>query len=79
MVSVIKRKIRGKEYYSLQYSYRENGSVRNLYKEIGKEISKNLEEIKEEFIKEIVEKRWIQSIEQFKEKYQIKLKILRTI
>jgi len=54
----------------LQYSYRDNVSVRNLYKEIGKEIPVSLEEIKEEFIKEVVDKRWIESIEQFKVKYQ---------
>lgn len=73
MVSVIKRKISGKEYYSLQYSFRENGKVRNLYKEVGKELTENLEEIKEEFIKEIVDKRWINSIEKTKENYQTKI------
>ncbi len=73
MVSVIKRKIEGKEYYSLQYSYRENRNIRNLYKEIGKEIPEDIEDIKEKFIEEILNKRWNQSIEEIKEKYSSKL------
>ncbi|MFW9970925.1 MAG: Fic family protein [Candidatus Odinarchaeota archaeon] len=73
MVSVIKRKINGKEYYSLQYSYRENGDMRNLYKEIGKKIPENIEDIKEEFIEEIVNKRWSQFIEETKNRFKSKL------
>ncbi|MFX1418473.1 MAG: Fic family protein [Promethearchaeota archaeon] len=76
MVSVIKRKIKGKEYYSLQYSYREDGKVKNLYKEIGKDMPKNLNVIKEEFIKEIVDKRWVHSIERIRGNYIKKVNAL---
>ncbi|MBN1802623.1 MAG: Fic family protein, partial [Candidatus Lokiarchaeota archaeon] len=57
----------------LQYSYRDKGMVKNLYKEIGKELPPNLEIIKEEFIGEIVTTRWISSIEEIKTKYISKL------
>lgn len=73
MVSEIKRKIEGKEYYSLQYSYRENGNIRNLYKEIGKEIPETIEDIKEKFIEEIVNKRWNQSIEEIRSRFESEL------
>ncbi|MFX1238593.1 MAG: hypothetical protein ACFE8P_12845, partial [Promethearchaeota archaeon] len=73
MVSITKRKIGKNLYYSLQYSYRDKGKVKNLYKEIGKEIPSDIERIKDEFIEEIATKRWIQTIDQKRKFYVSKI------
>lgn len=76
MVSITKRIVQGKTYYYLSYSYRENDRVRVIEKSIGRKYPsvEILEKRKEEFISEIVAKRWIPFIDNFKEKYNEKLK-----
>lgn len=69
MVILKRKKIRGKIYYYLVYSYREKNKVLTLEKEIGKELPENIEEIKENFITDVVDKRWIKKIEQRKNIY----------
>lgn len=87
MVSIEVKKVSGKDYYYLRYSYREEGKVKLIEKGIGTEIPENLEEIKLDFIKEITQKRWIDSIEEFTKKHRkrfdslpkiIQIKDLRT-
>lgn len=70
MVSIEVKKVSGKDYYYLRYSYREEGKVKLIEKGIGTEIPENLEEIKLDFIKEITQKRWIDLIEVFTKKYR---------
>ena len=65
MVSIEVKKVSGKNYYYLRYSYREEGKVKLIEKGIGTEIPENLVEIRLDFIKEIAQKRWIDSIEEF--------------
>jgi Fic family protein len=63
MVSIEVKKVSGKDYYYLRYSYREGGKVKLIEKGIGTDIPANLENLKLDFIKEITQKRWIDSIE----------------
>ncbi len=74
MVSVITKKVNGKEYHFLVYSYREGGKVKQIQRSLGKEVPKNLDFIKGEFISEIVAKRWILIIEKFKKNYLSRIK-----
>ncbi|KKL86025.1 hypothetical protein LCGC14_1948850 [marine sediment metagenome] len=69
MVNLRKKKVSGKEYYYLSYSYRENTEVKNISKAIGKEVPENLEEIKDEFYYEIFQKLWLSTIEKITKKY----------
>lgn len=70
MVSIEVKKVSGKDYYYLRYSYREEKKIKLIEKGIGTEIPENLEEIKLDFIKEITQKRWVDSIEQITKKYR---------
>ena len=70
MVSIEVKKVSGKNYYYLRYSYREEGKVKLIEKGIGTEIPENLVEIRLDFIKEIAQKRWIDSIEEFTKNYR---------
>lgn len=72
MVNVVKKKIRGKEYYYLSYSYRENTKVNNISKAIGKELPEyeKLAPIKEEFCYEIFQKLWMPIIEKMTKNYR---------
>ena len=70
MVSIEVKKVCGKDYYYLRYSYREEDKVKLIEKGVGTEIPENIEEIKLDFIKEITQKRWIDSIEQITKKYR---------
>lgn len=74
MVSIITKKVKGNEYYFLVHSYREGGKVKQIQKSLGKQIPTNLDVIKEEFIAKVVHKRWIPSIERYKEKYLARIK-----
>jgi Fic family protein len=74
MVSIITKKVKGNEYYFLVHSYREGGKVKQIQKSLGKQIPTNLDIIKEEFISDVVLKRWIPSIERYKEKYLARIK-----
>jgi len=89
MVSITKKKVGGKEYYYLTYSYRKNNKVNNISKAIGKDLpeSQELELIKEEFNYEIFQKLWLPTINNISKKHQeafnalprpIQLKDLRT-
>jgi len=73
MVSIGKKTINGKDYHYLRYSYRENNEIKFIEKGIGRELPENLVQLNEKFIQEIVNKRWVQSVEEIKEKYIIKL------
>ena len=74
MVSIITKKVKGNEYYFLVHSYRKGGKIKQIQKSLGKQIPKNLEDLKEEFISEVVEKRWIPTIEKYKKTYLSRIK-----
>lgn len=89
MVNIIKKKVSGKEYYYLSYSYRENNKVNNISKAIGKDFPEyeELARIKESFCYDIFKKVWMPKIEKMTKKYRerfdllpkpIQLKDLRT-
>ena len=78
MVSITKKKVNGKEYYYLTYSYRKSNKVKNISKAIGKEIpeSQELERIKEEFNYEIFQKLWMSTINKITKQHQEKFNAL---
>lgn len=78
MVSVETKQVRGKDYFYLRYSFRDNNNIKLVEKGIGTEIPEDLDDIKIEFIKEIFHKRWKQSIEQINKKYRKKFESLPT-
>ncbi len=71
MVNIIKKKVSGKEYYYLSYSYRENNKVNNISKAIGKDLPEyeELARIKESFCYDIFQKVWMPKIEIITKKY----------
>ena len=78
MVSVKTKQVRGKDYFYLRYSYRDNDNIKLIEKGIGTEIPEDIDDIKIEFIKQIFQKRWKQSIEFINNKYRKKFESLPT-
>ena len=89
MVSIAKKKVGGREYHYLSYSYRENNKVNNISKAIGRVIpeSQELYRMKEEFNYRVFQKQWMPTINKITKKHQelfdalpkpIQLKDLRT-
>jgi len=72
MVNIITKKVSGKEYYYLSYSYRENNKVNNISKAIGKDLPEyeELARIKESFCYDIFKKVWMPKIEKITKKYR---------
>lgn len=73
MVSITQKKIKGRIYYYLSYSYRSSGKVRLIEKSLGREVPLDLTSLKEDFILEIFSKRWLKSIQEIKESYETNL------
>ncbi len=71
MVSVVKRIRKGKNYYYLIYSFRENGKAKHIEKFLGKKIPENIEAIKKEFNDQIIQKRWFPQIREIRKNYSL--------
>ena len=66
MVSIITRKVSGKEYYYLSYSYRKDDKTLHKEKYIGPKLpsEEKLGKIREEFLYEIIKEKWLPIVNQ---------------
>jgi Fic family protein len=76
MVALKKRKISGKTFYYLGYSYRKNGKVRYREKYLGSEMPKDIENIKKEFLHQVYKENWFVAFEGIKKGYSREQKIM---
>lgn len=73
MVTVKKRKIKGKTYYYLGHTYREKSKTRHKELYLGTSLPKNIEKIRKEFASEIYYDKWLAKFEEIKKEYQRQL------
>lgn len=63
MVTIKKKKTKGKEYYYLIHNYRVDGKTKRLEKYLGSRIPDNIDEIKAEFFREIYNEIWFTKLD----------------
>ncbi len=69
-MEIIKQKVKGKEYYYLDHSYRDiTGKVTKKRTYLGKKIPSNIEEIKKEFMDEINKELWYKQLNNIKKNF----------
>lgn len=76
MVSIVKKKVKGREYFYLMHSMREGKKVRKIEKYLGKTIPKNIEELKKSLIFNIYKEKWFKTFDKIKERYIRERKIM---
>ncbi len=76
MVAIRKKLIGSKEYYYLEHSFREGGSVKKRELYLGSEIPKNIEEIKKKFTEDLYKERWHSILEEIKKNYTKENKLI---
>lgn len=69
MVSIGKKRVKGKTYYYLEHSYRENGKIQKESLYLGSRIPKDIKEIKAKFLDDISKKTWQADIERIRKNY----------
>ncbi|KKK73946.1 hypothetical protein LCGC14_2888720 [marine sediment metagenome] len=69
MVTIKKKKPRGKEYYYLVHNYRVDGKTKRLEKYLGSTIPDNINEIKAEFFREIYSEIWFNKLDLVQENF----------
>ena len=69
MVSIGKKKVKGKTYYYLEQSVREGGKIQKRVIYLGDKIPKNIKEIKAKFLDEISRKTWQADVEKIRKNY----------
>jgi Fic family protein len=74
MVEIKKRKIKGKDYFYIEQSYRDKKRVLKKQKYIGNKIPNDLEKIKQEFILGLYKEKWLNDIEIIKKNFKKELK-----
>lgn len=74
MAAIIKRKIKGKEYYYLKHSIKVDNKVKSKEKYLGKEIPKNIKQIKKEFEDTIKKEQWFSKINIIKRNFNKEFK-----
>lgn len=68
-MNIIKRIIKGKEYYYLQHSYRLKGKAQVASKYLGSVIPKNIDQIKVELMESINRKKWLDDLDEIKKNF----------
>ncbi len=76
MVTVRKRVVKGRTYYYLQHSVRENGEVKKKERYLGAKIPKDIEGIKRQFLYEINKEKWFDPFERIRENYWKEMKLM---
>lgn len=69
MVSIGKKIVKGKTYYYLEHSYREDGKIQKKTIYLGNKIPKNIDEIKTKFLGDISKKTWQPDVEKIRKIY----------
>ncbi|MHA2100189.1 MAG: Fic family protein [Candidatus Kariarchaeaceae archaeon] len=69
MVYLKKLKKKNRFYYSLEHSFRKDGKIQKLRKNLGPEIPSNLEELKSQFFREIYEEIWFINLDLIQENF----------
>lgn len=76
MATVRKKKVGNEEYYYLEHSFRENGSIAKKEKYLGKTLPKNMDMIKRQFLSEIYAEKWFSKFDKIKSKYSEEKKMM---
>lgn len=76
MATVRKKKVGKEEYYYLEHSFRENGSIAKKEKYLGKTLPKNIDEIKRRFLSEIYAEKWFSQFDKIKSRYSEEKKMM---
>ena len=72
MVTIRKRKIKGKNYYYLEHSIKKKGKVEKRERYLGKTIPKNIDELKARFMHEIYKENWFKDLEKIKKNFTMR-------
>jgi len=73
-MTIIKKKIKEREYFYLEHSYREDSKVKKVSKYLGTEIPKNIDEIKSDIFAEINRIKWYTDLEKIKKNFNKEFK-----
>jgi Fic family protein len=73
MVTVIKIKVTGTEFFYLSHSIRDGNKVINKRKYLGRVVPHNIEEIKIDFLREIYQERWFSKLDKIKKNFRAEL------
>ena len=68
MVSVVKRKVKGKIYYYLRHNIRKGKKQSDIF--LGTKIPENVDELKREFISKFYEEDWLPKLEKIQQNYK---------
>jgi len=79
MVTIKKRTIKGKGYYYLEHTIRQNNKIIKKEDYIGKILPENIEELKKDFLLEIYKEKWYSLLDQIKKHYALDLKSIPKI
>lgn len=63
---IVKKQVKGIEYYYLEHSYRDNDKIEKMQKYLGKEIPANIDRIKAEFMNNLNNKLWYVDLDKIK-------------
>ena len=74
MVSIKRKVEKGRSYYYLRHTYRENGKVLAKEKYLGSKLPKDVENIKKEFIFDIYSEKWFSKFEAIRKNYLRKIR-----
>jgi cell filamentation protein, protein adenylyltransferase len=66
MVTVRKKRLRGRSYYYLEHSVRDGRRVEKKEKYLGKDLPENVEQLKREFLKSIYREKWFDRFDAIK-------------
>lgn len=69
MVSIGKKIVKGKTYYYLEHSYREDGKIQKKTVYLGNKIPKNIDDLKTKFLEDISKKTWQADVEKIRKNY----------
>src|SRR5271157_3147556 len=74
MAVVVKRNVKGNEYYYLEHTIRKEGKQIQKSQYLGKKVPKNIEEIKRRFLFELNKQEWFNDFERIKRNYNAELR-----
>jgi Fic family protein len=75
-MQIVKKQIKGEEYYYLEHSYRFNAKIEKVQKYLGKEIPENIDKIKEDLMTSINKKLWYVDLDKIKKSFSKEFKSL---
>lgn len=68
-MNIVKKNVKGKEYFYLEHSYREKEDVKKESLYLGKKIPRNIEDLKKELMLKVNKNKWHNSLNQIKKNY----------